>query len=447
MYLSLHLRATFKKMRENMAVDWIKKLNKLQKEWRDIRHLIILPMYKEPYAVVKESVEAIAASRYPNDKIILVIAIEERAGNEAKNTARRIETDFKNTFLAVLVTMHPQDLPNEIPGKGSNESWAAKRAQEFIDALPSGKNIPHENIIVSVFDADTQVPSGYLGILTYSFLTASHPQRSSFQPIPLFTNNIFQAPALGRIISFSSTFWHMMQQSRPEQLTTFSSHSMPFKALVEIGFWRRDIVSEDSQIFWQCFLHYDGDWRVIPLFYPVTMDANVTPTFWKTMKNIYLQQRRWAWGVENIPYAFSGFLKNPRIPPAAKRFWTIKKIEAFWSWSTNAILIFVLGWLPGFIGGSAFGTSMLSYNLPRITRLIMLLAMLGIVSSAVLSILLLPPKPAWFRPRHYLLYFFQWILMPFTFIIFGSIPALEAQTRLLLGGKWRLGFWATPKYR
>ena len=65
----------------------------------------------------------------------------------------------------------------------------------------------------------------------------------------------------------------------------------------------------------------------------------------------------------------------------------------------------------------------------------------------MLSILLLPPKPEWFKPRHYFLYLIQWILMPLTFIIFGSIPALEAQTRMMLGGKFRLGFWATPKYR
>jgi len=37
--------------------------------------------------------------------------------------------------------------------------------------------------------------------------------------------------------------------------------------------------------------------------------------------------------------------------------------------------------------------------------------------------------------------------MPLTIIFFGAFPALEAQTRLALGGRWRLGFWVTPKSR
>jgi len=465
-YLSFHLRASFSKMRQAMKINWLEKLQTMtidddndkeiggqksmvKSQWSNIYHLVILPMYKEPYEVVKETFDALAKINYPKDKMIVVLATEERAGQIAQGVAKKIKQEFGGEFFRFLITAHPANLSGEVPGKGSNQTWAVKETQiSIIDPL----KIPYENILVSVFDVDTQVLPDYFSRLTYVFLTCKHPQRSSFQPIPLFTNNIFQAPALARVISFSSSFWHMMQQSREERQTSFSSHSMPFKAVADVGFWNTDIVSEDSQIFWQCFLHYGGDWRVAPLFYPVSMDANVAIGFWQTMVNQYKQQRRWGWGCENIPYFLNGFRKNSasggkKIPFRKKLYWTFVVVESFHSWATNALIIFLLGWLPLVLGGSAFNYTLLSYNLPQITRLIMTLAMIGIATSAILSIILLPPKPAWFKKKHYFLYLCQWLLIPFTLIFFGAFPGLEAQTRLMLGGRFRLGFWVTPKHR
>ncbi len=451
MYLfSFHLRATFFKMRENLKTDWLRRLSDAKSEgselknWQDIYHLVILPVYKEPYEVIKESFLSLSKINYPKERLIVVLSAEERAGSVAQDTLKKIQQEFGDKFFKFLVTTHPANLPDEIPGKSSNQTWATKEAKKMIiDPL----NIIYENVLVSVFDADTQVLPDYFSRLTYVFLTCPHPQRSSFQPIPLFTNNIFQAPALARIISLSSTFWQMIQQSRPETQITFSSHSMPFKAIVDVGYWDKQIVSEDSIIFWQCYLHYNGDWRVEPLFYPISMDANAAPTFWQTMINQYKQQRRHAWGCENIPYLLSGFIKNKKIPFRKKIYWTFLVVESFHSWATNALMIFTLGWLPLFLGGSQFNLTILSYSLPQITSWIMNLAMIGIVTSAILGVILLPPKPAWFKKRHYILYLFQWILMPLTLIFFGAFPGLEAQTRLMLGGKFRLGFWFTPKHR
>jgi hypothetical protein len=280
------------------------------------------------------------------------------------------------------------------------------------------------------------------------FLTTERdPLRAIYQPIPFLTNNIHEAPALARVVAFSMTFWQMMQQSRPERLTSFSSQSIPFQTLLDIGFWNRDIVSEDSRVFWQGYLRYHGDFRVEPLFYPISMDANVAPTFWGTMKNIYKQQRRWAWGAENIPYMLEGFRHDPEIPKAKKRYWIFNTIEGFHSWATNSLMIFALGWLPLWLGGRNFGASLLAYNLPHITRWIVTLSMLGIVTSAILAIILLPKKEGGLKPMDYFTYFIQWVLMPITLIIFGAFPAVEAQTRLAIGGKYRLGFWVTPKSR
>ncbi len=444
-YLSLHLKNSFKKLKENLKINWLEKLKNdplTKDKWEKIYHLIILPMAIEPYEVVKETFLQLRESNYPLDKFIVVLATEERFP-QGQEVAQKIEKEFGSYFFEFLYTVHPANLEGEMPGKGSNEAWAGKKAQELLDSL----KIDYKDVIVSVFDIDTQVFKDYFGILTYNFLTTAYPLRSSYQPVPLFLNNIYKAPALARIIGFSATFWHLMQQSRPEKLTTFSSHSMPFQAAVDIGFWQKDIVSEDSRIFWQCYLHYNGDWRVVPLFYPVSMDANAAPTFWKTLINLYKQQRRWGWGAENIAYIANGFKNNSRIPFKKKFFWLFHVIEGFHSWATNSLIIFALGWLPIILGGQRFRVTLLAYNLPYITRYIMTVASIGIVSSAILSMALLPPKPPNFGKRHLFWYFVSWLLMPLTLIVFGSLPALEAQTRLALSGKWRLDFWVTPKHR
>lgn len=449
-YLSFHLRIGYKELRKNMAKDWLKELNQLPVanyqlpvgSWREIRHLVIFPIYLESYDVVRTSFDALRKINYPLEKLLVILSVEERGGWPAKNLAQRLRQEFGGVFGEFLVTVHPANLPAEIPGKGANESWAAAEA---LERLIQPRGIPYEHVIVSVFDADTAVFPEFFGCLTYNYLTCASPLRSSFQPVPLFINNIWIAPAFARVMGFSSTFWQIMQQARPERLITFSSHSMSLKPLVEIGFWQTNVISEDSRIFYQCFLFYDGDWQVVPLNYPVAMDANFAGTFWGTIKNQYRQQRRWGYGAENIPYLLFGFLKNPKISRVKKWHHGFTVIEGFHSWATNAIIIFVLGWLPLAIGEKSFSTTLISYSLPQITAGIMGLAMLGMVTSAVVSVLLLPPKPPQFGRWKYLLMLFQWLLMPINMIFLSAIPAIDAQTRLMLG-KY-LGFWTTPKIR
>jgi cellulose synthase/poly-beta-1,6-N-acetylglucosamine synthase-like glycosyltransferase len=465
-YLSLHLRATFSEMRRVMKIDWLAEIrgefpeggavvaadaaSRNRPTLAEIYHLVILPMYDEPYEVVRESFASLTRANYDPKKLLVVLALEDKAGDAARETGVKVQHEFGVRFGTFLVTHHPAGLPDEIPGKGSNEVWAGQQAvREIINvktaAHPDG--IPPENVLVSVFDSDTQVFPEYFSRLTYVFLKAENRTHAIYQPIPLFTNNVYEAPMLARVVAFSTTFWQMMQQSRPERLTSFSSQSIPLNTLLDIGWWDKGIVSEDSRIFWQGFLKYHSDFRVEPLFYPVSMDVNVAPTFWGTMVNIYKQQRRWGWGCENIPYMLEGFRHDPTIPAGKKRYWTFNSIEGFHSWATNSLIIFALGWLPLALGGKHFGHSVLSYNLPHITRFIVALSMIGVASSAVLSVMLMPERPGGLTAKDYCIFVLQWVLMPFTLIIFGAFPGLEAQTRLMVGGKWRLGFWVTPKGR
>ena len=451
-YLSLHLRSAFNKMRKNMKINWFQQLTDNQQlttnDWKEIYHLIILPFYKESEKTIKAAINSIYESNYPKDKIMIILAAEERACQaadseyDALKIAQKIQEEFSDKFFKFLITIHPENLPEEIPGKGSNIAWAAKKTkEEIIDLL----KIPYDKIIVSAFDIDTVVYPDYFARLTYVYLNTANPQKYSYQPVPFYTNNIWQASALARVVAFSATFWHTLQQERAERLTTFSSHSMAFQTLVDVNFWQTNMVSEDSRIFWQALLRYNGDYGVIPLYYPIKMDANMTPSFLKTMKNLYKQQRRWSWGCENIPYILFGFLKNKEICFRKKMHYVWIYIEGFWSWATNVLIIFLLGWLPVTIGSEEFKQTLLSYNLPQITHWIMTLATIGIITSAYLTMIILPQKPPEYGRHKYLIMILQWPLLLITMIIFGALPAIESQTRLMFGKKFRLGFWVTPK--
>ncbi len=440
-YFSFHLWVAYKKMEENQKKDWIRELELLPLNWRKIHHLVVVPMYKESLEILRGTFSSLKESDHSDENMIVILACEEKVKDSVLERAEKIKEEFGPSFLEFKITWHPSGLEGEIPGKGSNETWAAKKGKEIVDSL----GLDYKNVVFSSFDADTCVNRGYFSCLTYNYLISKKPTRTSFQPVPLFTNNIWQAPVISRVFSFSSTFWHSMNQERPEKIITFSSHSMSFKALVDVGFKQTNVVSDDSRIFWQCFLKYDGDYRAEPLYYPVSMDANVAKSFWRTLLNIYKQQRRWAYGVGDIPYFLFGFLKNKKIPLFKKVSLGLEIVEGHFSWATASIMIFLLGWLPLALGGADFSHTLLSYNLPRVVSRIMTVSMLGLVASAYLSLLLLPPKPPEYGKLKYPLFVLGWALFPIIMIFFTALPALDAQTRWLIG-KY-LGFWPTEKFR
>jgi hypothetical protein len=441
-YLSFHQTVSFRQMRKNLQIDWLKKLKKEYPDtWQNIYHLIILPTYKEGKEIIETSCQALVDCQYPKDKMIVVLATEERASRGMQEIAETVKVKFEKEFFRFLTTTHPKDMKGETPGKGSNVSWAIKKAKEgIIEPL----SLLKENIIVSSFDIDTRPYPQYFAILTWRYLEAKKPRRSSYQPIPVYNNNIWAAPALSRIIATSGTFWQMMQQERPEQLVTYSSHSFPFEASQKVGY-PSNVVSDDSRIFWKSYFYHNGDYKVIPLHYPVSMDAVMAKNLSRTLINQYRQQRRWAWGVENIPYLLFNFLKNKKISLGEKLKNSLIILEGFWSWATSALLIFFLGWLPLLLGGEQFNLTLLSYNLPRLTSNIMTLAMIGMMVGVIISMSLLPPKPPRYSKWKSAFMVFQWFLLPLALIFFGAFPALEAQTRLMFG-KY-LGFWSTEKIR
>jgi len=439
-YLSFHQITSFKRMRKHLKTDWIKKVKEID-NWERVHHLIILPAYKESFEIIEESCRSIYETKYPKDKITIILSVEERAGEEAQVIAKQIKDKFSDKFFKFITTTHPSNISGEIIGKGSNIAWGFKVAKE---SVVQELNTNKENILVSTFDIDTKPYPQYFSCLTYHFLTTKDPLKSSYQPIPVYDNNIWSAPSFSRIVATSNTFWQMMQQERPEILVTYSSHSIPFPVLEEVGY-PKNIVPDDSRIFWKAFFFYDSKYKVVPLYYPVSMDAVLSDTLIKTITNQYKQQRRWAWGCVDIPFLLFNFIKDTKISLSKKIYLSWNVLDGFWSWATVSLLIFFLGWLPLALGGERFNITLLSYNLPRATGTLMRISMIGMIISATISFLTLPPRPKNMSKLKNISLLLQWLLLPISLVIFGSIPSLDAQTRLIIGK--HLEFWVTEKKR
>lgn len=431
-YMSVHLLFAYRKLKKEKKIDYLKKCKKADFEisWDEVEHAVILPTYDESLTVLRQSLQSLVETEFPKGKLHVVVGFEERAGEPARERAAKLTEMFASQFASFVTTWHPADIPGEAKVKSANASWAMKKLEE---RMVGELGIPVDRILVSNFDSDTVVAPEYFSHLTYAFIKNDDRYRLSYQPLPIYNNNVWDAPAFSRVIATGSTFWQMIESTRPERLVTFSSHSMTLVALKDVGYWDVSKISEDSRIFWQCLLHYDGDYRTEPLYTTVSMDAALSTSWWKTLVNQYKQKRRWAWGIENFPYLTIGFMRNKKINFFAKMRYLIRTIEGHWSWATTPIIIAGLGWLPIFFGGADFHQTFLSYSLPFMARAIMSIAMSGLLISTFLSLVLLPPRPENQKRWRYVGITMQWALVPVIATFLSALPALDAETRLALG--------------
>lgn len=408
-------------------------------DFRSVFHVVIFPNYREETSVLESTLDALCQTNYPLDRFIVVMAFEEREGKKAHEKARELVAKFENRFYAFLTTFHPPDLPGERAVKGANATWAAKEVVEFL----ASKGIPFDHVLVSCFDADTCVGKEYFGCLTYNFLIRPDRTNCSYQPIPVYHNNLWQAPAFARMLETSSSYWQLVESANPDHLVTFSSHSMSFKALVEAGFWPVDMISDDSAIFWRCFLHYKSAYRVVPLAITLSMNIVIGESWLDTFRKIYVQKRRWAWGIENFPMIMLGFLEDRAIPVMEKLRHGFKMLESHVSWATWGLMVTLFGWLPIILGGREYGLSVVSYNLPRISQVIFNLAGISFLVSVILSFLITPKPPPHLARFRNLSVIVQWFMLPIILPLLLALPALDAQTRLMMGRY--LGFEVSRK--
>lgn len=391
-----------------------------------LQNIVIIAAYNEAYEVIEPTVKSVASTTYDNDKLIVALAYEERGGEAMEEVAKRLQEKFKGTFKEFMIIKHPRDLPDEIVGKGPNISYAGERLKEWCDE----KGIEYKNVIMTTLDSDNRPHRSYFDYVTYEYIVNTDRKHLAYQPIALFTNNIWDVPAPMRVVATGNTFWNIISSMRPYAMRNFASHSQSMDALVEMDFWTRRSIVEDGHHFWRSYFYFNGNYSVHPVYIPVYQDAVLDETYLKTFKAQFIQLRRWMYGASDIPFIAERIFTSKRTVPFWPAFvWFVRALDGYVTAASMSILVAVGGWVPLLLNPNAY-TDMVAHQLPDVVSTIQTIALFGLVIMVFMSFKLLPPRPERYKRRRTVLMVTQWVIMPLTAICFLSFAALNSQARL-----------------
>ena len=251
----------------------------------------------------------------------------------------------------------------------------------------------------------------------------------------MFTNNIWDAPTLMRIIATTSNVFYIVGTQRPHMSRNFSAHAQPMQALIDMDFWSVRTIVEDGHHFWRSYFRYDGDYRVYPLSIPIYQDAVLADGYMRTLRAQFIQLRRWTYGASDVAYvADKAFFHKNKVRKLDALGKMLRLLEGHVTWATGPILILLAAFIPPLIHPQSLAANELPLIVSRVQRI----GLLGLLASVYVSLITLPPRPARYK-RHgvlrSLVMLVEWLVLPVITGIgataCGDRRAFNSQTRLM----------------
>jgi hypothetical protein len=413
--------------RELRALDAIDALPEAPPAADDYIHLALIPTYTEPLEKLRDTVRALAEAAWPSERKICAIITRETDGQGIANVAA-LRDEFGPAFAEFIHILDPLE-PGIVVGKSSAMAWGGRYLYRL---LVRERGLDPHRILVTDLDADYRIHPHYFAYLTWVHLADPNRETQLYQPIPYFHNNIWEVPFLQRLFAAVLTQLQMWRSVLPEKLQSFGSYSTTLHLVHDVGYWATDAIPEDSRFYWKSYFRYGDRFRAVPLFMPIYGDAVRARGYWRSMAQQYLQARRWAWGVTDIPYVIQNAIRHREIP-LSSRIWRVANLFGeHINWAIAPFVVMFGATLPLLINPT-FGETTLGQNLPLFASVMLSMALVGLLVLVVVEEQIVPPRPARWGPAMRVLSHLQWIGLPFVGIFFSNVPALDAQTRLLTG--------------
>lgn len=425
---AVYATISYQRIRAFSRIDFAQKITRLKRA-KDINHFIIIPNYKEPLYKIEETIATFIKNDFPYNNLHLVLAFEEREGKEAEEKARVLTKKYQGHFRKIIVSYH-RLTNNEIIGKASNQTFAAKIAAQYI----KDNNYHAENVLITICDADSHLPKNYFSYLTYAYLNDKDRLYHFYWAPVLLYNNFWQIPFFVRMQSTLSSILRLSLLSQKENLIQISTYSTNLWLLQQINYWDTDIIPEDWHVYFQTFFTFGSKVRTVPLYTIITADAVYSGKLIKTLVNRYEQEKRWAWGVSDISYTLKKLFTTPQINFFTKLRKIIYLTEGHLLWPTSFFILTISASIPPLIN-PLFKRTVLGYLLPQLSGLILTFASSMLLLYTYLDIKVRQKVKMKFKITSLPLIFIQWYFLPFVSFIFSSLPALDAHTRLLFNKK------------
>lgn len=420
----------YRKMRQAEATNWLQKLESdFPEDLKRISHVFAIPTYKESLEVLEPNIQAIVESNYPKERLFIALGLEEKDKEiGSKNAAYLIEKygdKIGGFFVSVNVLKE-----GELQGPATNRNTALRNVKEELDK----RGISLSDTLVTTLDADFVLHPEFVGGATYKYLSTPGDVRDkrSYTGAFLYNNNYWQTSAPMRVIAVSTAFWQLSEMAYSDKYINFASLTMSFQSLWDMGLWLPDKVNDDSGFYWKAYFHFNGDYKVVPHFLTLSADAVQDVSFAKTLQNQYLQFRRWAYGVEHIPFIVRSYFNSPKVPFLDKTDKLLFVLWGYGSWATLALIVSFGGMIIPLVNPE-FDKTVQAQNLPVVSSYILTVAFLSLFMTVYSHEKIVPPRPKGWTIWQRMISFLQWLLVPLIILTYGTIPAIDAQTRLMLG--------------
>lgn len=396
----------------------------------DVWHVVLVPNHTEPVAILRRTLDGLAAQHDAARRLVVVLAMEERE-HDSRAKGELLAREYAGAFARVLVTMHPAGLPGELACKAANMTWAAREARAELTSM----GVDPSRVTLTACDADSVLDRSYFAAVAELF-ARDERRYSRFWQAPLFYySNMWQVPAPVRFTARLTQLYMLAELALPGyDPLPISTYTMSLRLAEECEWWDPAVIAEDWHVYLDYMVQRSGDVSVVPVYLPLWLDSAEGSTWLSMLKNRYVQLRRHAWGATD-----TGFLTEQLLSGRTAGYVWFRFAQVLHDHVLPVVgfgMAATLSFVPLFI--RAPGAELL----PAVVTGLFAVSTGVMIAAMVVDLLRLPPpdrRPGWAVIETVKM----WALLPVAGIAFGVLPALDAQTKLALGLplEWKV----TPK--